>query len=98
MTLDLSNPDCALSMLVKAVYVRNSLALVASPARAEPSDAYFERVLTHCVTRGASGQPQWMVTDRQGFEAWLVRVGRNYVAWRATGHDAEIAAMRGISA
>ena len=98
MTLDLSNPDCALSMLVKAVYVRNSLALVASPARAEPSDTSFERVLTSVVTRGGSGQPQWLITDRQGFDAWLARVGRDYAAWRAAGHDAEIAATRRTAA
>ena len=97
-SLDLGNPDCALSMLVKAVYVRNSLALVPSPARAEPSDAYFERVLTNCVTRGASGQPAWLITDRRGFDAWLARVARDYVSWRAAGHDVEIAAARGMGA
>ena len=97
-TLDLGNPDCAMSMLVKAVYIKNSIALVPSPARAEPSDSYFERVLTSIVTRGASGQPVWLITDRKGFDAWLARVACDYVAWRAAGHDAEIAAARGIAA
>ena len=97
-SLELGNPDCALSRLVKEIYIRQSLALVASPSRAEPSDAYFERVLTSVVTRGGSGQPQWLITDRRGFDAWLSRVARDYAAWRAAGHDAEIAAARGMGA
>ena len=96
-SIDLADYGCALTELVRAVYVRNSVALFPSPARAEPSDEYFERVLNDCVTRGAAGQPQWTITDRKGFDAWLARVSPRYMAWRAKQHDVEIALARRVA-
>ena len=61
-------------------------------------DATASTTATSASASLASVRHYETVLTWERFDAWLARVACDYVAWRAAGHDAEIAAARGIAA